>query len=93
MLPTYKIYLDDWLQDTEVYGKIINIYDMYKLNDLHGYNQDRIIHNFMLAAVHPEDSVLFPYVVPEALLHMYSHITELTSDQVDQLIFIHSLDQ
>lgn len=93
MLPTYTIYLDEWYKDTEVYGKVINWDDMCKLNDLHAYSHNRVRHHFIFAAVHPKDSVLFPYVVPEAHLHMYSHIPELTSDQVDQLIFIHSLNQ
>ena len=93
MLPTYKIYLDDWSQDTEVYGKIINMDDIRKLNDLHGYSRTMVMHHFIFAAVRLKDSALFPYVVPETQLHMYSHIPELTSDQVDQLIFIHSLNQ
>ena len=93
MLPTYTIYLDEWYKDTEVYGKVIKWDDMSKLNDLHAYSQNRLRHHFIFAAVRSEDSALFPYVVPESHLHMYSHIPELTSDQVDQLIFIHSLDQ
>ena len=93
MLPTYKIYLDDWYTDTEVYGKVINWNDACKLNDLHSYPRARVTGHFILAAVHFKDSVLFPYVVLETHLHMYSHIPELTSDQVDQLIFIHSLNQ
>ena len=93
MLPTYKVYLDEWYKDTEVYGKAIKWDDMCKLNDLHDYDHSRAVNCFMFAAVHPEDSVLFPYVVTETHLPMYSHIPELTSDQVDQLIFIHSLNQ
>ena len=93
MLPTYTIYLDEWYKDTEVYGKVIKWDDMSKLNDIHSYVRSRAIGHFMFAAVHPENSVLFPYVVPETHLHMYSHIPELTSNQVDQLIFIHSLNQ
>ena len=93
MLTTYTIYLDDWYKDTEVYGKVIKWDGICKLNDLYSYGRSSLSQHFIFAAVHPEDSVLFPYVVPEAHLHMYSHIPELTSDQVDQLIFIHSLDQ
>lgn len=93
MLPTYTIHLDDWRQDIEVYGKVINWNDMCKLNDLHAYNHSRATHHFMLAAVRPEDSALFPYIILEEHLHRYSHIPELTSDQVDQLIFIHLLNQ
>ena len=93
MLPTYKVYLDEWYKDTEVYGKAIKWDDMRKLNDLHAYNRSRAVNSFKFAAIRPEDSVLFPYAVPVAHLHMYSHIPELTSDQVDQLIFIHSLNQ
>ena len=92
MLPTYKIYLDDWSQDTEVYGKVINWDDKCKLNDLHAYDHSRAADCFMFAAIRPEDSALFPYIERQADLQMYSHIPELTSDQVDQLIFIHSLD-
>lgn len=92
MLPTYKVYLDGWSQDTEVYGKVINWDDMCKLNDLYAYNHSRAKHYFMLVAMRPEDSTVFPYIEPQANLHKYSHIPELTSDQVDQLIFIHSLD-
>lgn len=92
MLPTYRVYLADWSQDTEIYGKVFNWDDMCKLNDLHAYNHDRAVNCFTLAAIRPEDSALFPYVEPRANLHKYSHIPELTSDQVDQLIFIHSLD-
>ena len=92
MLPTYKIYLDDWYQDTEVYGKVINWDDKCKLNDLHAYDRGISTHHFTFAAIRPEDSTLFPYTEPLAHLHLYSHIPELTSDQVDQLIFIHSLD-
>lgn len=93
MLPAYKVYLDDWHQDTEVYGKVINWGDMCKLNNLHAYDHSRAVNCFMFAAIRPEDSALFPYVERQADLHNYSHIPELTSDQVDQLIFIHSLDQ
>ena len=93
MLPTYTIYLDDWYKDTEVHGKVIKWDDMCKLNDLHFYGQYRVRHHFILAAVQSEDSAPFPYIVPESHLHMYRHIPELTSDQVDQLIFIHSLNQ
>lgn len=93
MLPTYTVYLDDWYQDAEVYGKVINWDDKHKLNDLHTYGCSRVSQHFVLAAVRPEDSALFPYIVPETQLHMYNHIPELTSDQVNQLIFIHSLDQ
>ena len=92
MLPTYKMYLDNWQQDTEVYGKVINWDDMCKLNNLHAYNHSRAKHCFMFAAVRPEDSALFPYIELQVHLRKYSHIPELTSDQVDQLIFIHSLD-
>ena len=93
MLPTYTVYLDDWHKDTEVYGKIINWNDMCKLNDFHTYDHRRATGYFIFAAVHPEDSVLFPYIEPESHLPTYSHIPELTSDQIDQLIFIHSLNQ
>ena len=93
MLPTYTIYLDDWYKHAEVYGKVIKWDDMCKLNDLHYYGCSRPTGHFMFAAVHPKDSALFPYIEPESHLHMYSHIPELTSDQVDQLIFIHSLNQ
>ena len=92
MLPTYNVYLDNWYKDTEVYGKVINWNDMCKLNHFYTYGRSRTAGHFMFAAVHPEDLILFPYTVPEAKLHMYSHVPELTSDQVDQLIFIHSLD-
>ena len=92
MLPTYKVYLDDWYQGTEVYGKVTDWNDMCKLNDLHNYDHSRATHCFMFAAVRPEDSALFPYVERRADLHKYRHIPELSSDQVDQLIFIHSLD-
>ena len=93
MLPTYKIYLDAWFQAIEVYGKVINWDDKCKLNDLHAYAHGRTTHHFAFAAIRPEDSTLFPYAEPLAHLQLYSHIPELTSDQVDQLIFIHSLDQ
>ena len=93
MLPTYKVYLDDWHQDTEVYGKVTNWDDMCKLNDLHTYPHTRAVNCFMLAAIRPEDAALFPYAEYPVALHRYSHIPELTSDQVDQLIFIHSLNQ
>ena len=93
MLPTYKIYLDDWSQYTEVYGKVINWDDKCKLNALHAYVSSRASGHFILAAVRPGDSILFPYIEKLAGLHKYSHIPELTSDQVDQLIFIHSLNQ
>ena len=93
MLPTYKMYLDDWNQDTEVYGKVTNWDDKVKLNNLHGYAPSRAASHFFLAAIRPEDSTLFPYSKQRVDLHKYSHIPELTSDQVDQLIFIHSLDQ
>ena len=93
MLPTYTIYLDDWYKDTEVYGKVIKRDDMSKLNDLYAYVRSSTTGHFMFVAVRPKDSVLFPYIVPETHLHMYSHIPELTSNQVDQLILIHSLNQ
>ena len=93
MLPTYTVYLDEWYQDTEVYGKVTNWDNIRKLNDLYPFSRSRVTQHFMLAAVHPDDSALFPYIVPETLLRMYNHIPELTSDQVDQLIFIHSLNQ
>ena len=93
MLPTYTVYLHDWHQNVEVYGKVTNWDDMCKLNDLHNYRHDRATHRFMFVVLDPEKSTLFPYIELQANLHMYSHIPELTSDQVDQLIFIHSLDQ
>lgn len=93
MLPTYKIYLDDWHQDAEVYGKVTNWDDMCKLDDFYEYNHSRAKHHFMLVIMRPENSTVFPYVEQQEYLHAYSHIPELTSDQVDQLIFIHSLDQ
>lgn len=93
MLPTYKIYLDDWRQDAEVYGKVINWDDKCKLNDLHAYSRNRAINHFIFVAVSPEGSTLFPYLEPEEYLHRYSHIPELTSDQVNQLVFIYSLNQ
>lgn len=93
MLPTYKIFLDDWDQYIEVYGKVINWNNMCKLNDLYAYDSSRVARHFIFAAVRPKDSSLYPYVEPQENLHMYSHIPELTSDQVNQLIFIHSLNQ
>lgn len=93
MLPTYTMYLDYWDMNAEVYGKVTNWDDMCKLNDFHAYNRNRAKGSFMFVAIHPEDSVLFPYVELQEHLHAYSHIPELTSDQIDQLIFIHSLDQ
>lgn len=93
MLPTYKIYLDDWYQDTEVYGKVINWDDVRKLDNLYAYPHVRVPHHFTFVVLHPEDHVLFPYFEPETHLHKYNHIPELTSDQLNQLIFIHSLDQ
>ena len=93
MLPTYRVYLSDWHQNAEVYGKVFNWDDMCKLNDLHAYDHSRATEHFILVAVRPEDSDLFPYVESLEHLRMYSHIPELTSDQVDQLIFIHSLDR
>lgn len=93
MLPTYREYLDDWHQNAEVYGKVFNWDDMCKLNDLHAYNHDRAVNRFMLVVIRPKDSTLFPYIEEQAELYKYNHIPELTSDQVDQLIFIHSLDQ
>jgi len=93
MLPTYTVYLDDWYRDEDVYGKVINWDDMCKLNDLHAYASRRATDCFMLVTVRPKDSAPFPYIERQAALHRYSHIPELTSDQVDQLIFIHSLDQ
>lgn len=92
MLSTYTIYLADWSQDTEIYGKVINWDDKVKLNNLHGYAPSRAAGRFFLAAIRPEDSALFPYIEQRTDLHKYSHIPELTSDQVDQLVFIHSLD-
>lgn len=92
MLPTYKVYLAGWSQDIEIYGKVTDWNDMCKLNDLHAYDNSRAVNCFMFAAIRPKDSALFPYVEPRADLHKYSHIPELTSDQVNQLIFIHSLD-
>lgn len=93
MLPTYTIYLDSWDRKAEVYGKVTNWNDMCKLNDLYTYNRSRVKGSFMFVAIQPEDSAIFPYVELQEHLHAYSHIPELTSDQVDQLIFIHSLDQ
>ena len=92
MLPTYRVYLADWSQDAEVYGKVINWDDKVKLINLHGYVPSRAVNCFMFAAIRPEDSALFPYAEPREDLHKYNHIPELTSDQVDQLIFIYSLD-
>ena len=92
MLPTYRVYLSDWSKHAEVYGKVINWDGMCKLNNFCGYTHRRGTHCFILAATQPEDSTLFPYAELQANLHKYSHIPELTSDQVDQLIFIHSLD-
>ena len=93
MLPTYRVYLVDWYRDAEVYGKVINWNDICTLNNFRGYAHRRGNHRFFLAAIQPGDSALFPYGVRQADLHKYSHIPELTSDQVDQLIFIHSLDR
>ena len=92
MLPTYKMYLDDWSQDAEVYGKVFNWDDKVKLNKLYCYAPSRGVGRFFLAAVRPWDSAIFPYIEQQVDLHKYSHIPELTSDQVDQLIFIHLLD-
>ena len=66
---------------------------MCKLNNLHAYDHSRAAGHFMFAAVRPKDSALYPYVESLEHLRMYSRIPELTSDQVDQLIFIHSLNQ
>ena len=92
MLPTYRVYLSDWSKDAEVYGRVSNWNDMCKLVDPHIYKHSRVADWFMLVAIRPEDSALSPYIEPQAHLRKYSHIPELTSDQVDQLIFIHSLD-
>ena len=93
MLPTYRVYLSDWSKDAEVYGKVFNWDDMCKLNDLHPYPRSMATEHFVLVAVDPEDSSLFPYIEQQAAQYGYSHIPELTSDQVDQLVFIHSLDR
>ena len=92
MLPTYKEYLHDWSKDAEVYGKVTNWDEMCKLNNFHAYTHSRAPIWFILVAIRPEDSTLFPYVDLQANLHKYSRIPELTSDQVNQLIFIHLLD-
>lgn len=92
MLPTHKVYLDDWSQDVEIYGKVVNWDDKVKLLNLCSHAPSKASGCFLLATIRPWDSALSPYIEQTVDLHKYSHIPELTSDQVDQLIFIHSLD-